>query len=87
MEESLTDEEIRRFAEACADPDNVDARLAMRAAGAPGPPPEPQFWPLHRLATAGVPDPLLRARATKAKAAGGIGPKRSTHSAATSSTS
>ena len=34
MEESLTDEEIRRFAEACADPDNVDARLAMRAAGA-----------------------------------------------------
>jgi hypothetical protein len=28
---------------------------ALRAAGAPGPPPEPEFWPLHRLVTAGVP--------------------------------
>ena len=24
---------------------------ALRAAGAAGPPPEPEFWPLHRLAT------------------------------------
>lgn len=24
---------------------------ALRAAGASGPPPEPEFWPLHRLAT------------------------------------
>jgi hypothetical protein len=28
---------------------------ALRAAGAPGPPPEPEFWPLHRLETTGVP--------------------------------
>ena len=28
---------------------------ALRAAGASGPPPEPEFWPLHRLATTGVP--------------------------------
>lgn len=25
---------------------------ALRAAGAPGPPPEPQFWPVHRFTTA-----------------------------------
>ena len=24
---------------------------ALRAAGAPGPPPEPEFWPLHRVET------------------------------------
>ena len=28
---------------------------ALRAAGAPGPAPEPEFWPLHNLATTGVP--------------------------------
>ena len=28
---------------------------ALRAAGAPGPAPEPEFWPLHRLATTGAP--------------------------------
>jgi hypothetical protein len=27
---------------------------ALRAAGAAGPPPEPEFWPLHRLATTEV---------------------------------
>ena len=32
-----------------------DFAPAMRAAGAPGPPPDPQFWPLHRLATTDVP--------------------------------
>ncbi|HUP45363.1 MAG TPA: hypothetical protein VM779_07590 [Thermoanaerobaculia bacterium] len=32
--ESLTDEEIRRFADACADPSNEAARQAMLAAGA-----------------------------------------------------
>ncbi len=28
---------------------------ALRAAGAPGPAPEPVFWPLYHLATTGVP--------------------------------
>jgi hypothetical protein len=28
---------------------------ALRAAGAPGPPPAPLFWPVHRISTAGVP--------------------------------
>lgn len=28
---------------------------ALRAAGASGPPPEPEFWPLHRLSATGVP--------------------------------
>lgn len=28
---------------------------ALRAAGAPGPPPEPEFWPLHRIETMGAP--------------------------------
>jgi hypothetical protein len=32
--ESLTDEEIRRFADACADPSNQPARRVMLAAGA-----------------------------------------------------
>ena len=28
---------------------------ALRAAGAPGPAPEPEFWPLYNLTTTGVP--------------------------------
>ena len=43
-----TEEEARRFLREEFGP-------ALRAAGAPGPPPEPEFWPLHRLATTGVP--------------------------------
>ena len=43
-----TEEEARRFLRETFGP-------ALRAAGAPGPPPEPEFWPLHRLATTGVP--------------------------------
>ena len=43
-----TEEEARRFLREQFGP-------ALRAAGAPGPPPEPEFWPLHRLATTGVP--------------------------------
>ena len=43
-----SEEEARRFLQEKFGP-------ALRAAGAPGPPPEPEFWPLHRLATTGVP--------------------------------
>ncbi len=43
-----TEEEARRFLREKFSP-------ALRAAGAPGPPPEPEFWPLHRLAMTGVP--------------------------------
>jgi hypothetical protein len=43
-----TEEQGRRF---------VGEKLgpALRAAGAPGPAPEPEFWPVHNLATSGVP--------------------------------
>jgi hypothetical protein len=41
-----SEEEARRFLQEKFGP-------ALRAAGAPGPPPEPEFWPLHRLATTG----------------------------------
>ena len=43
-----TEDEARRWLQEKFGP-------ALRAAGAPGPPPEPEFWPLHRLATSGVP--------------------------------
>jgi hypothetical protein len=43
-----TEEEARRFLRERFGP-------ALRAAGAPGPPPDPEFWPLYRLVTAGVP--------------------------------
>ena len=39
-----TEEQGRRFAREKLGP-------ALRAAGAPGPAPEPEFWPVHRLAT------------------------------------
>lgn len=43
-----TEEEARRWLREEFGP-------ALRAAGAPGPPPEPEFWPLHNLATTEVP--------------------------------
>jgi hypothetical protein len=43
-----TEEEARLFLRETFGP-------ALRAAGASGPPPEPEFWPLHRLATTGAP--------------------------------
>jgi len=43
-----TEEEARRWLREKFAP-------ALRAAGASGSPPEPDFWPLHRLATSGVP--------------------------------
>jgi hypothetical protein len=48
IEVFATEEEGRRFFREKLAP-------ALRAAGAPGPAPEPEFWPLHHLATTGVP--------------------------------
>jgi hypothetical protein len=44
-----TEEDGRRFLRETFGP-------ALRAAGAPGPPPEPVFWPVHRLATSERPE-------------------------------
>jgi hypothetical protein len=43
-----TEEEAQRFLREVFGP-------ALRDAGAPGPPPEPEFWPLHRVVTTEVP--------------------------------
>jgi hypothetical protein len=43
-----SEEEARRFL-------RDELAPALRAAGAQGPPPSPQFWPLYRDATADVP--------------------------------
>lgn len=43
-----SEEEARRFL-------RDELAPALRAAGAQGPPPSPQFWPLYRGATAEVP--------------------------------
>jgi hypothetical protein len=43
-----TEEQGRRFFREKLGP-------ALRAAGASGPAPEPEFWPLHNLTTTGVP--------------------------------
>jgi hypothetical protein len=43
-----TEERGRRFFREMLGP-------ALRAAGARGPAPEPEFWPLHNLTTTGVP--------------------------------